>query len=60
MVTEEQIRGDTQLWGVGGLIREGRETPEGRGSGREGERGPEGELTVNGSAAGPGHADTVR
>lgn len=40
-----------------------REGMEGRGfrelSGRERERALEGQLTVNGSAAGPGHVDTA-
>ena len=53
METQEQGRGDMQLQGG---VSEGRETPEGSGLGRgEGERGPVGELTVNGSAARPGH-----
>lgn len=46
-----------------GVVSVGRERLEGRGfrelSRREGERGLERELTVNGSAAGPGHVDAA-
>lgn len=44
----EQLPGQWRIWGSGSLIRRG--TGQGRG-GRE--------LTVDSSAAGPGHVDTA-
>lgn len=54
---ENQVR-HWQLQGMVSVRRETRELGFREPRGRE-ERGPERELTVNGSAAGPGHGDTA-